>query len=72
MNKTLQPGPIQGIWQTITDWIDRVGEPPELRARLDRNYVLGDSRLWLNDSWETALKRFQADLDLFGIQEANE
>ena len=69
MNATLQPGPAPGI----TAWIDQVGEGPELRARLERNYVLsGFPDLWINDNWENALKRFQSDLDQFGVQEANE
>ncbi len=71
LNTTLQPGPVQGIWQTITDWLDLTGETPELRARLERNYVLsGFPDLWVHDNWESALRRFQADLDLFGIHEA--
>jgi hypothetical protein len=73
LSATLQPGPAQGIWQHITEWLDHVGEGPEMRARLERNYVLsGFPDLWVNDNWESALKRFQADLDLFGIQEATQ
>jgi hypothetical protein len=73
LTATLQPGPAPGIWQHITEWLDAVGEGPGSRARLERNYVLGGfPDLWINDNWENALRRFQADLDLFGIQEANE
>jgi hypothetical protein len=67
----VQPGPAHGAWQGISHWINLMGEELGWRARLERNYVLsGFPDLWVNENWEAALKRFQNDLDLFGIKEA--
>lgn len=66
----VQPGPVQATWQEITNWLQKHGEQPSFRARLERNYVLGGfPDLWLNENWEDGLRHFRADLDLFAVQE---
>lgn len=66
----INPGPPQIAWQTISNWLNAPRDLTSRRACLERNYVLsGFPQLWTTENWDHALRRFQADLDLFGIQE---
>jgi MoxR-like ATPase len=72
MSAAIQPGSAQVAWQGITNWLSVPTDPNNVRARLERNYVLGGfPDLWASENWQEALRRFQGDLDLFGIKEAS-
>lgn len=73
MPANVQPGAAQVAWQGITNWLSAPVDQNNMRVRLERNYILsGFPDLWIHENWQEALRRFQSDLDLFGIKEATE
>lgn len=72
--KTVQiQGNQQQLWDAIQQWIDGLNDKADPATRLAINFVLaGFPDAWSQDNWLNALRRFQADLELFAIwQEAN-
>lgn len=73
LSGVIQAGPAQDTWAEITQWLSTLGPKDTFRTRLEINYVLsGFPDFWLHENWEEALRRFRADLNLFGIKEADE
>ncbi len=66
----INPAAAQAAWNGVANWLNMPRDLTTRRATLERNYILaGFPQLWANENWDQALRRFQSDLDLFGIQE---
>ncbi len=73
ISTVIQAGPAQDIWNEISQWLSNLDYKDSFRTRLEVNYILsGFPDLWLHDNWEESLRRFRADLNLFGIKETEE
>jgi MoxR-like ATPase len=73
LSASIQPGPAQDTWNEITGWLSNLDFKDSFRVRLEINYVLCNfPDVWLNENWGEALRRFRADLNLFGIKEESE
>ena len=51
MSTSIQAGPGQEAWQEINTWLNTLDDKPNMRTRLERNYVLsGYPDFWLNEN----------------------